>query len=346
MGAHGSSPTMGGSFAAKLLAFAAGEGLDAGALAAAHGLAGAAWTEPDARVAVAAVYGLVEAVAAGCDEAASVRFTASLEPGDFDALGFLVLTSPTIGAAIDRFVEHQRLYNEGERYEVAAVAGGAILRFTPWGPRRPAHAWMADVAFGDVLGGAQALLGRPLKIGAVRLRRARPADPRPWIGSLGDVEFGALVDEVMLPAETLAIALPDADRAMHAIFARVAREQLARLPTDLSLGSRVRALIAARLPVVAPDLRALADALGLAPRTLQRRLQAEGESLHGLVEAVRRARAAELLATAMPLAEVSQRLGYAEPSVFFRAFRRWTGETPEGYRRRVAAVAPPTSGGT
>ena len=97
-------------------------------------------------------------------------------------------------------------------------------------------------------------------------------------------------------------------------------------------------IVGARLEAGAPDLRTLAGALGLAPRTLQRRLQAEGETLAGLVDAVRRARAAELLATAMPLAEVSQRLGYAEPSVFFRAFRRWTGCTPEGYRRRLATV--------
>lgn len=329
----------------RLLAFAAAEGLDAAALAAAHGLDGVSPGDPDARVSLVAVYGLVEAIAARCEEAAGLRFSRGLGAEDFDALGFLMITSPTLGAAIDRFVAHQRLYNEGERHDVVPVAGGALLRFTPWGPPRPAHAWMADVAFGDVFGGGQALLGRPLALGPVRLRRARPADPGPWFAALGEVEFGALVDEVMLPAETLALALPDANRGMHDIFARVAAEQLARLPADLSLGSRVRALIGARLTCGVPDLKELADALGLTPRTLQRRLRDEGETVQGLALEVRRARAGELLATAMPLAEVSQRLGYAEPSVFFRAFRRWTGETPEGYRRRLA-VAPPTSGGT
>lgn len=329
----------------RLLAFAAAEGLDAAALAAAHGLDGVSPGDPEVRVSLVAVYGLVEAIAAHCEEAAGLRFTRGLAAEDFDALGFLMITSPTLGVAIDRFVAHQRLYNEGERYDVVPVAGGALLRFTPWGPSRPAHAWMADVAFGDVFGGGQALLGRPLVLGPVRLRRARPADPGPWFAALGEVEFGALVDEVMLPAETLALALPDANRGMHEIFARVAAEQLARLPADLSLGSRVRALIGARLTCGVPDLKELAGALGLTPRTLQRRLRDDGESVQGLALEVRRARAGELLATAMPLAEVSQRLGYAEPSVFFRAFRRWTGETPEGYRRRLA-VAPPTSGGT
>jgi AraC-like DNA-binding protein len=332
--ARQAGPTMGGGLARKLLVFAAREGLDARALAGAHGLDARALAEPGARVALEAVYGLVEAIAGACEVAAGLRFTASLGAEDFDALGYLMVTSATIGGAIDRFIAHQRLYTEGERYELVPANGGAILRFTPWGPPRPAHAWMADIAFGDVLGAGQALLGRPLAIGPVRLRRPRPADPRSWQAALGDVEFGALVDEAVLPAATLAIALPAADAGMHAIFARVTREQLARLPSDLSLGSRVRALIGERLADGAPELAELADALGLAPRTLQRRLSADGDSVHGLVEAVRRARAAELLATMMPLAEVSQRLGYAEPSVFFRAFRRWTGETPQAHRRR------------
>jgi len=32
--------------------------------------------------------------------------------------------------------------------------------------------------------------------------------------------------------------------------------------------------------------------------------------------------------------EVAFLLGYAEPGAFFRAFRRWTGETPQSWRKR------------
>ena len=34
------------------------------------------------------------------------------------------------------------------------------------------------------------------------------------------------------------------------------------------------------------------------------------------------------------LAEIGQSLGYAEPAVFWRAFRRWTGCTPGQWRQR------------
>ena len=43
---------------------------------------------------------------------------------------------------------------------------------------------------------------------------------------------------------------------------------------------------------------------------------------------------AHLLDGHLDLAEISLLLGYSEPSVFFRAFRQWTGLTPGEYRSR------------
>lgn len=36
--------------------------------------------------------------------------------------------------------------------------------------------------------------------------------------------------------------------------------------------------------------------------------------------------------------EVAFLLGYSEPSAFHRAFRRWTGVTPQEFRRRATAA--------
>ena len=39
----------------------------------------------------------------------------------------------------------------------------------------------------------------------------------------------------------------------------------------------------------------------------------------------------------LPAAEIALLLGYSEPSVFFRAFRQWTGLTPGEYRAQQKA---------
>ena len=41
--------------------------------------------------------------------------------------------------------------------------------------------------------------------------------------------------------------------------------------------------------------------------------------------------------TTRALSDIALALGYAEPSVFTRAFRRWTGATPGQWRSRGAA---------
>ncbi|MCY0989914.1 AraC family transcriptional regulator ligand-binding domain-containing protein [Nannocystis sp. ILAH1] len=326
---------MGSHFPARLLAFAESGGLLADELLARSGLGAAALADPDARVPLLGVYALIEAVCERLGDAASLRFVAAFDAGDLDALGFLLQTCPDLGAALERFVAFQALYTDGERFEAVRLGDDSVaLRYTPFGPPRRAHAWMAEVTFLDFLVNGPRWLGRALAVKAVRLRRG-PTEDAALRRALGPVEFGALCDELVLPRTELALRMPGADAAMHAFFERFARGQLSRLPADASLRARVRLQIIRRLHRGAPTLLELADELGLAPRTLQRKLQAEGETLAGLVDAVRRERAAELLAGPQALSEVSYLLGFSAPSAFFRAFRRWTGETPEGYRARL-----------
>ncbi|MFL5617329.1 MAG: helix-turn-helix domain-containing protein [Gemmatimonadaceae bacterium] len=72
---------------------------------------------------------------------------------------------------------------------------------------------------------------------------------------------------------------------------------------------------------------------------LARRLADEGMRFAALVDDARRDRATLLLDNArLNSSEIAFLLGYAEPAAFFRAFRRWTGETPQ--RWRAARTAP------
>lgn len=81
--------------------------------------------------------------------------------------------------------------------------------------------------------------------------------------------------------------------------------------------------------------------LGLAPRTLNRRLQAEGTSLRDLIEEQRFIVAEELLLlTDMRLGEIALALGFEAEGSFFRSFRRWTGTTPDNWRQSHASPLP------
>lgn len=75
--------------------------------------------------------------------------------------------------------------------------------------------------------------------------------------------------------------------------------------------------------------------LHVTSRTLRRKLADEGTSFQELKDHLRRDTAIHYLSQpSIPIAQVSQLLGFSEPSAFTRAFKQWTGVSPSLYRRK------------
>jgi AraC-like DNA-binding protein len=126
------------------------------------------------------------------------------------------------------------------------------------------------------------------------------------------------------------IAAPGQE-AVCAFFERHLEERVRGLGARSTAG-RTRDLLL-REPSLGDDTTGIAKRLRMSARTLQRHLADEDTSVRTLANEARRARALPLLESGHPIAEVAYVLGYAEPSAFHRAFRRWTGLTPDAYRR-------------
>lgn len=77
----------------------------------------------------------------------------------------------------------------------------------------------------------------------------------------------------------------------------------------------------------------IAKEFHVSPRTLHRQLQEEGASLQAIKDEVRRDRAIELLnKTGRPIKQVALAVGFLSEKSFSRAFKQWTGMTPEALR--------------
>lgn len=71
----------------------------------------------------------------------------------------------------------------------------------------------------------------------------------------------------------------------------------------------------------------------MSSRTLQRRLKEENANFHQLADSVRQHLAVQALKqTRYTVKEIAFMMGYNELSAFSRAFKRWTGSSPETYR--------------
>ena len=132
--------------------------------------------------------------------------------------------------------------------------------------------------------------------------------------------------DVELPFLTL-------NEAMWSAFEPGLKQRLAELEADASMSDRVRAFLNEALPSGRVSVEIVSRELGMSRRTLQRRLTSEGTSYQRLLQETRSALADHYLRqTTLPAAEISFLLGFEEPNSFYRAFREWTGRTPEGMR--------------
>ena len=102
-------------------------------------------------------------------------------------------------------------------------------------------------------------------------------------------------------------------------------------PEDTLLA--LRYILEAHLHEPGLDTGRVAQLCGVSKRTLVRRLSELGTSLKAELDQLRMARAKALLREGkQSVAQVGLNLGYSDASVFSRAFKRWTGQTPRAFR--------------
>lgn len=101
---------------------------------------------------------------------------------------------------------------------------------------------------------------------------------------------------------------------------------------------QIKRLLLPALHAERAHMRMICEATGLTPRTVNRRLAEQGTTLRTLVNETRYSIARQLLRhTHLPVAAVAQVMGYSEPGVFVRAFRQWSGSTPDTWRKSLPA---------
>jgi AraC-like DNA-binding protein len=184
----------------------------------------------------------------------------------------------------------------------------------------------------------QALTGQELR-GTADVGLPAPPWVRRFEKLMPQVRFGRARHRLMFDARLLELPLMMADAAAMKLARDQCERQLDAVASEAGLRGRVRTELAT-LGTGFRSLETVAARLHVSPRTLKRRLAAEGTGFSELLEQERHARAVQLLSQAEPsLEEVASRLGYSDLANFTRAFRRWTGHPPGAFRRQALAAA-------
>jgi AraC-like DNA-binding protein len=176
----------------------------------------------------------------------------------------------------------------------------------------------------------------------VRFRHAPPRDTAPYREFFGcEVLFHQAVNESRYAAAAWSLRPRLANEMSWRFFENQCRRLGESLARPIDFADLTRSRLRSATPI--PSLLELAANLSLTPRTLQRKLRAEGSSFASLLREVRLERSAELIERGgLRMEEIAWRLGFSDAVAFSRAFKQWTGAAPTHYREGRSASASAT----
>ena len=162
-------------------------------------------------------------------------------------------------------------------------------------------------------------------------------DGAPYARQLGcAVRFGAAYDALVFSAAALDLPLRAADPRLGSVLEEHLQRLLEALPNEDLFVRSARGALMRALADGSASLEHLAAELRVSPRTLRRRLDEHGSSYKNLLDELRRDLAFYCVEqTDEPIEGVASRLGFTEPSTFYRAFKRWSGTTPAAHREHA-----------
>jgi len=315
-------------------------GLDPRRMLSEYGLPVRCLREPELKVPIDSVRGLLEASAERSgEEAFGLLMAEARQLSSLGPLGLLIREQPTLRLAVETLARYGNRLNaalfltvedSGEvvvlREELIVGGSGQIRQST-------------ELAIGVVFRALRVCLGSGWRPRRVCFAHDAPADRSVHERVFGrNVEFGHDFNGIVCARSDLEVPNPHADPGI----ARMARQMLDAAPAGRApdVSAQVRELVVMLLPTGTCTIDRIAQHLGVDRRTVHRHLTSEGQTFSGIVEDVRAELAERYVKEPRrALTEVSALLGFSAPSAFSRWYRRRFGSKASA--RRTDAPRPP-----
>lgn len=293
--------------------------------------------DDDARVSAAQLcVAWAEAIRLTGDAQLALRIAAGTPSGAFGIVEYVCRASPTVGDALRQWVRYLNLLDDAVAVALVVEGDRAYLRVDreSEAPAPASH----ELCWALVARQLRELSTVPFRLIAVELAHRAPGDVAAYRGWFeAPVVFGADRTQLVIPIAALGASLVSSDPKLLAILTRAADDLARKAPTAATLTAQVKRVLREALRSDDATIDHVAGKLGLASRSLQRRLKDEGAAFQTVREDVRRELAQRYLDDNLSISEIAFLLGFSEPSAFFRAFKRWTGRTPLESRRASVA---------
>jgi AraC-like DNA-binding protein len=289
------------------------------------------------------------------DELLGMEVALSFMPMSFNALGYALMASANLGDMYLRLARFAHIVTDAADIRFERGPGASTLTLMGdsalLGSVDDATRWsIFDYALLTIVRGSRMLYGREFMPLEIRMQRARPREHARLERVLRCVPIYGCADNAIvadnaqldraLGFANLAVAQASEDTLERYRAQWAAQDPRAQLPMQIAT------LLKSLLPSGEPRQEDVAERLAISLRSLQRRLMEAGTSYRDVLNQTRHQLALHHLSQPeLSVGEIAFLLGFSEVSAFTRAFRRWTGLSPRGWRQQASLPAGPADAG-
>ena len=255
------------------------------------------------------------------------------EPGSWSILGYMMMNCQTLSEAAEKSARYSKIV--GNLIQMKAQLGWGkvkvILSTPKYAPALSRHCYESTLSSTVRMG--RSLTGKqidPLEVGFSYSQPASISEYERIFRS--PVLFEQKQTSITFDTRVGNTPLLQPNRNLLAQFENYAREYLAEIEGIDKTTRAVTKHILARLDSKDLTLVSIADEMSMSVRTLQNHLKSEGVVFRELLEDTRVRLAKKYLCENYTVEDITYLLGFSEPSVFRKAFKKWSGSTPREYR--------------
>lgn len=276
-----------------------------------------------------------EAVKQTGDELLGLHIGANTTTSIVGLVGHLMQSSGTLAQAFENLSQYTAIITDMFSYKAVADSDTFCLYLKPsayWQEHFPQTARQAtDQAIAGAINVCRLLTGRNLIANKVELTIPKPENSSEYIRVLNtEVIFNKSHNRVVFDASVAELPILSYNEDLLTLFKKLSEEALQKADNQPTFTNSLKKTITGQFYNRIPQLEEVAAYMNITSRTLQRRLQQEGTSFQKISDEFKQELAVRLLSlNKYTVNETAYMLGYTEPSVFRRAFKRWTGKTPK-----------------
>lgn len=329
------------SFVLEALEVIRSRGFDSRSLLIQAGISPDLLSSPQARVSAEHYGNLWRLIADVVDDEFFGMDSHGMKAGSFALLCHAVLYAENLERALHRTLRFLRVVLDDIQGELVRdnqlakiIITDCIKRGANADPPPPKRAFAYGTFLLILHGLACWLVGRRISLLSASFRCAEPLYSAEWrVLFLPEICFSQHVTEISFSAAYLDMHTVQDERTLKEFLRDAPANFLVKYKNSASLTAHIRRALREMPPVSWPDCDTLAQQFNNSQATFRRRLKKEGQSYRSILDDLRRDLAISLLSnTDKAIEEIAAELGFAEPSTFYRAFKKWTGARPSEYR--------------